>query len=49
MALLLGFVGSGRFGHEACESLDYEALALVVDLLPQVRLGKGKVVEKFQR
>jgi len=49
MALLLGFVGSGRLGHQACESLDHEALALVVDLLPQARLGKGKVVEELQR
>src|ERR1019366_4089622 len=48
MALLLGLVGSGRLGHQACESLDHEALALVVELLPQARLGKGKVVEKFQ-
>jgi hypothetical protein len=48
MALLLGLVGSGRFGHETGESLDHEALALVVDLLPQASLGKGKIVEEFQ-
>src|ERR1017187_6917842 len=49
MALLLRRVGSSRFGHEGCERLDHEALARVVDLLPQARLGKRKIVEKFQR
>src|ERR1035441_7067610 len=48
MALLLGLVGSGRFGHEACESLDHDPLLFVVELLPQARLGNGKVVEEFQ-
>src|SRR5438094_388270 len=48
MALLLVITGSGGFGHEACEGLDHDPLLLVVELLPQARLGKGKVLEEFQ-
>src|SRR5439155_1521322 len=48
MALLLVIAGSGCFGHEACEGLDNDPFLVLVELVPQARLGKGKVLEEFQ-